>query len=250
MPLGQTDRTITFGGDVQVVNSLTDASAPLKAGRPLTLTDSPVLITGLPSDLVSQAEANAGKNFPWGGDYSSATSVNIQLGSPNINNGIIQVERGWTTPYKFDDGSTGALVSQPGKHDNQNIKFIVHPSFANLKTHEYYIRVTARRATPPKTPENYCKMDLVYEVADSQGRGPMRIAGRDTSGPDITTYQGESKGEEFVLSANTSAWQTHTWHLTDAAFAKMWDYDFAFLIDKSYPFVIGKVEVSTQPFGN
>jgi hypothetical protein len=93
-------------------------------------------------------------------------------------------------------------------------------------------------------------MDLVYKVANSRGQRLMRIAGRDTSGPDITTYQGESKGEEFVLSENTSQWQTHTWHLTDAAFAKMWDFDFSINPEQSVPFVVGKVEVSTQPFAN
>ena len=252
MPLGATDKTIAFSGDVLVVDPATNSTGPiLKAGQPLTLTDSPALIAGLPDDLVAQARANSARNFPWGGDYSTATSVGIQLGAPNVNNGIIQVERGWTTPYKFDEGSTGALVSPPGKHDNQNIKFMVHPSFANLITHDYYIRVTARRITPNKTPDSYCKMDLVYEVADSKGQGgPMRIAGRDTTGPEITAYKGEAKGEVFMLSENPSQWQTHTWHLTDAAFAKMWGYDFAFLIDQSDPFVIGKIEVSTRPFDN
>jgi len=250
MPHGGTDKTITFTGDVQIIDPVTNIGTPLKAGQPLALTDAAVLVSGLPADLVAQARANAAKNYPWGGDYSTASSVSIQLGSPNVNNGVIQVERSWTTPYKFDDGSTGALVSPPGKHDNQSIKFITHPSFANLKTSEYYIRVTARRATPPKGADSYCKMQLVYEVADSHGDGPMRIAGRDTSGRDITTYKGETKGEEFALSDDTTKWQTHTWHLTDAAFAKMWGYDFAFLIDKSDPFVIGKVEIGTRPFVN
>jgi len=249
MTRGETDKTISFTGDVQVVDAMTNAPTPLKAGDKLTLTDSPVLITGLPADLTAQAQANASKNYPWGGDYSSATTASIQLGAPNTNNGVIQVERGWTTPYKFDDGSTGALLSPPGQHDNQNIKFMLHPSFANLKTHDYYIRVTARRATPAKAPDSYCKLSLVYEVADSQGRGPMRMAGRDMTGPDVKTYKGETKGDEFSLKDNTE-WQTYTWHVTDACFAKMWGYDLAFLIDKSDPFVLGKVEVSTQPFAN
>jgi len=255
MPTGETE-AITFTGNVWVhemseaLPDFTRSVPPLTAGKPLTITDTPVLITGLPADLVAQAQANAAKNYPWGGDYSSADTVNVQLGEPNVNNGIIQVARDWTTPYKFDDGSTGALVSPPGKHDNQAIKFITHPSYANLKTHEYYIRVTARRKTPPVTPDSYCKLSLVYEVADSQGNGPMRMAGRDMSGPDVITYKGETKGEEFALSDDTSKWQTYTWHVTDAAFSKMWGYDFAFLIDKSDPFVIGKVEVSTKPFAN
>jgi hypothetical protein len=245
MPTGETDNTITFGGNVTVVEPKTGSSSPLGAGQTLALGDSPVIVTDLPADLAAQAQANGAKNFPWGGDFSNTSTVSIQLGDPNANNGITQVSRDWTKPYKFDDGSTGALVSPPGHHDNQNIKFYVHPSFANLKTQEYYLRVTARRIAPYKT----AKMSLVYEVANSRGGGPMRVAGRDTSVANDTDYKGGIEGETFALENNTK-WQTHTWHLTDAAFAKMWGYDFAFLTKDSDPFVIGKVEVSTKPFTN
>jgi hypothetical protein len=43
-------------------------------------------------------------------------------------------------------------------------------------------------------------------------------------------------------------WQTYTWHVTDACFAKMWGYDFRIRPEQSVPFVIGKVEVSTIAF--
>jgi hypothetical protein len=43
-------------------------------------------------------------------------------------------------------------------------------------------------------------------------------------------------------------WQTYTWHVTEACFAKMWGYDFSIRPEQSVPFVIGKVEVSTIPF--
>jgi len=248
MPLGETDKTISFSGEVKVTDPLTGSSTTFGAGKPLDLTDKPVLVANIPADIVAQAQVNAGKNFPWGGDYTGAKTVSIQLGDSNIDKGITQVNLDWTKPYKFADGSTGAVVSQPGKHDNQNIKFVIHPSFADIKTHDYYLRVTARRISPNKTPESYCKMDLVYEVADSKGQGgPMRIAGRVK--PELYQYEGEITGDEFALADDTAKWQTHTWHLTDASFSKMWGYDFAFLIDKSDPFVIGKVEVSTQPFG-
>lgn len=231
MPLGATDKTITFSGEVKVTDPSKNLSSTLAGNQPLPLTDKPVIVTSLPADLVTQAQANSTKNFPWGGDYTDAKTVNIQLGNPNTNNGIMQVERTWTKPYKFDDNSTGALVSPPAKHDSQNIKFIIHPSFANLKTHEFYIRVTARRISPPKAKN--CGMNLIYEVADSRG-----------SWPTTTTV------EWFGLSDDTTTWQTHTWHVTDAAFSKMWDYDIAFSIADSDPFVIGKVEVSTEPFAN
>ena len=74
-------------------------------------------------------------------------------------------------------------------------------------------------------------MNFGYEVADTKGQnGPMRHS-----------------GGWFSLPAD-AGWQTHTWHVTDACFAKMWGYDIAFRPEKSVPFVIGKVEVSTEAF--
>ncbi len=73
-------------------------------------------------------------------------------------------------------------------------------------------------------------MNLFYEVADSQGRTPYK-----------------NKGEWFGTSKN-EGWQTHTWHVTDAYFSRMWGYDISFRPELSVPFVIGKVEVSKVPF--
>lgn len=75
MPAGMTDNSITFTGDVRVIDSLNGGTAPLKAGEPLALTDKPVFIAGLPADLVTQAQANADKKFPWGGDYANVNTV-------------------------------------------------------------------------------------------------------------------------------------------------------------------------------
>jgi hypothetical protein len=73
-------------------------------------------------------------------------------------------------------------------------------------------------------------MNLFYEMADTQGRTPYKNTGR-----------------WFSLS-NENAWQTFTWHVTDACLAKMWGYDISFRPEQSQPFVIGKVEVSIAAF--
>lgn len=73
-------------------------------------------------------------------------------------------------------------------------------------------------------------MNLIYEAADSQGRTPYK-----------------NRGQWFGASKD-NGWQTYTWHLTDACFAKMWGYDFSIRPEQSVPFAIGKVEVSTVPF--
>ncbi len=42
-------------------------------------------------------------------------------------------------------------------------------------------------------------------------------------------------------------WQSHTWHVKDAALAKMWGFDVALRPERSAPLVIGKIEISTEP---
>ena len=219
MPAGMTDNTISFTGDVKVVDTLTNTSTSLKAGQTLALTNTPVLVVGLPNDLLTQAQANAARIFPWGGDYSKATSVSTQFGDPNGYGGVY----GPGGPiHKFDDGSVGVVVQ--GKIGS-SAGFSTHPSFAGILNREYYIRIAFRRLTAGNV-----GMNFKYEVADSQGKGPLRNNGGWYSvGPDL-------------------GWQTRTWHVTDAAFAKMWDFDFSVAPEQSVPFVIGKVEVSTQPF--
>jgi len=219
MPARLSDNTTTFSADVQVIDSLTGGTVTLKAGETLTLADTPLFITGLPVDLVEHAKSNAGKNFSWGGDYSAAKTVSIQLGSKTQNNGVFQL--GQTPIHQFEDGTSGALVE-----NNQIPPFYVHPSFAGIKTHDYYIRLTFKRIGAGNV-----GMNFAYEIADTKGQnGPMRNSGGwYSAGPEME-------------------WQTRTWHVTDACFAKMWGYDINFKPEKSVPFVIGKVEVSTERF--
>ncbi len=122
----------------------------------------------------------------------------------------------------FEDGSTGMVVQGDISHP---VSFYVHPSFASFHTREYYIRVTARRFSAGNV-----GMNLLYEVADSQGRGAYRNAEK---------WFGVNEGTD---------WQTSTWHVTDACFSKMWGYDIVVRPEESVPFAIGKIEVSTVPF--
>ena len=222
MPSGLTDQTISFTHDVQVTELSKSSTTTLKVGQPLALTDEPTLIEGVPTDLITHARANAGKNFPWGGDYSKAKSVSLQLGSSAPRQGIFPTGRIPSPTVTFPDGSTGIVVQGDIGH---GVSFYVHPSIATLQTRDYYVRVTARRFSPGNV-----GMNLIYEVADSQGRGAYTNAGK-----------------WFGANAGTD-WQTYTWHVTDACFSKMWGYDIVVRPEESVPFAIGKVEVSTVPF--
>lgn len=221
MPARLTDDSLRFASDVKVTDSPTGATSALKAGDALTLTDTPVFITSLPPDLLQQAKANAGKAFPWGGDFSAAKTVSIDLGSKPQSRGIFQLGQTPMPVHQFDDGSSGALVQ-----NNQIPPFYLHPSFASIKTRDYYIRLTLRRIGAGNV-----GMNFAYEIADTKGQnGPMRNSGGwYSAGPEM-------------------GWQTKSWHVTDASFAKMWGYDINFKPEKSVSFAISKVEVSTEPF--
>ena len=222
MPAGHADKTLSFPANVDVVDPLAGTTTRLEAGNPLSLTDSPVFVVGLPAHLLKEAQANASKNFPWGGDYSSAKIVSCRPGEAEGSQGVFQVSRASTPTVKFADGSTGILMRGDIGH---GANFFVHPSFANFQTREFYVRATVRRVAPGNA-----GMNLAYEVADSLGRGAYK-----------------NRGIWFGASADTG-WQTYTWHITDACLSKMWGFDISFRPEKSVPFVIGKVEVSTVPF--
>jgi hypothetical protein len=222
MPKGLTDKSLSFPGDVEVTDALGGATRALKANQSMELTDAPVFVVGLPSDLASRARANAGKPFPWGGDYADARTVSIQLGSGGASNGIFPVGRADRPVVTFADGTAGVLLEGDIAHP---ISFYVHPSFAKFQTTEYYVRATVRRVA-----DGNVGMNLIYEVADSQGRTPYANTGK---------WFGCSKD---------GGWQTYTWRVTDACFSRMWGYDFLIRPEQSIPFALGKVEVSTEPF--
>jgi hypothetical protein len=222
MPAGLRDKSLTSATDVEVTDAVSGTVTKIKADQPLELSDSPVLIAGLPDQLVKQAKANASKNFPWGGDYSTTKTVSCLPGSGEANTGIAHLRRDNYPTVKFADGTTGILVQGDITHP---VSFYVHPSFAKFQTKEYYVRATIRRVAAGNV-----GMNLIYETADGQGRSPYANTGK------------------WFGATKDNGWQTHTWHITDACFSKMWGYDITLRPEQSVPFVIGKVEVSTEPF--
>jgi len=215
MPAGETDASAKFKSAVDLVDPA-GAKTPLKPGQPIPLSETPVFVVGPPADVVKQATLT--KPFPWGGDYSAAKSVRLDYAVPaDPVQGLFP-----TAPlplHTFLDGSQGILVER-----NAPTNYYVHPSFADLSTSEYYVRITVRRTAPGGV-----GMNCIYEVADSQGRAAYK-----------------NRGEWFGLSPD-EGWQTHTWHLKDAGFSTMWGFDLGFRPEQSSTFVIGKVEVSTEP---
>jgi hypothetical protein len=222
MPAGMKDSSLVLPTDIEATDIVTGATKKVKGWQPFELTDTPLLIAGLPANVLTEAKANAAKNFPWGGDHTAAKTVACQPGSPDANSGISQLRRNDYPIVKFADGSTGILVQGDITHP---VSFYVHPSFAKLLTKEYSVRATVRRVAAGNV-----GMNLLYEVADSQGRSPYANTGK---------WGGTTKDD---------GWQTISWHVTDACFSKMWGNDITLRPELSVPFVIGKVEVSTEAF--
>jgi len=214
-PVGLKSQSISLPFKAEFVRLFADTPSDLKIGESLEFSDEPVFVLMESPELAKQAKANASQPFPWGGDYSNAKSV-------SNGDGIFQVRRTDCPTVQFADGSNGIVVQGDIRHP---VSFYVHPSFANFHTKEYYIRVTVRRFA-----EGNVGMNLIYQTADGQGRTPYANSGK---------WFGASK---------ENGWQTHTWHVTDACFTKMWGYDFTLRPEQSIPFVIGKIEVSTEPF--
>lgn len=222
MPKGRTFHFLNFATEVSVQSPLDGKKNSIKPGEKIALTDSPLLITGLPEKLLKQAEGNKALPFPWGGNYATAKSVTCTLGPTDERRGVFPTNRHQFPTVTFSDNSSGLLLQGDIGHP---ISFFVHPSFADIFTREYYVRVTVRRVSAGNV-----GMNLLYEVADSQGKSPYNNVG-----------QWFGVKEDF-------GWQTHTWHVKDACFAKVWGNDITIRAEQSVPFVLGKVEVSTEPF--
>lgn len=218
MPKGKTS-TAEFAEPVEVIDALDGTVTKLPADEFVSLSDRPVLVCGLPEQVLEIAKKNGETGFPWGGDFSHTTTVTGMPGSPDESRGIFQLSRDSTPVVKFADGTTGILC-----RGDQATTYFVHPTFAKFDTQEYYVRVTIRRVAPGNVGFN-----LNYEAADSRGQTPY-------------------KNREIWFGATpANEWQTFTWHVTDACFSKMWGYDIAFRPEQSVPFVIGKIEISTEP---
>ena len=90
--------------------------------------------------------------------------------------GVFLADRSDRPVVTFADGSSGVVLEGAINHP---IRFFVHPSFAGFRTREYYVRVTVRRVAPGNV-----GMNLLYEVADSQGRNPYaNTGGNDNPAP-------------------------------------------------------------------
>ena len=187
------DIDLTFDGDVRV-SALTGDDRLLPAGKPFRLTNTPVLIAGLPLALEAQARAQKTAPFPWGGDHGEAAVVTMQLRAANIENGVRQVQSDTTianaewrrTDFSRQDG------------EGHYVYFWVDPQFASIGKTTFEITAVARRIAPDKS----AGMTIDYE----SDKGYV--------------------GSEYRNIPEGNAWHEVSWTIPDANFVGAWGWHF------------------------
>jgi putative heme-binding domain-containing protein len=185
------------------LTDLAGKQSKLTAGQELVLTQAPVFVSELPSDLVKQAQANVGKPYPWGGDYANAKVVTCRLAATNTEDGLKQVNPKTTVivndlveSYRRPDFANPAL-----KNEGRYAYFRVDPQFVPFGTKDLEITIVAKRLAPDKE----AGMNLTYESAKG--------------------YRGA--GTWWTIPKDDK-WHENTWKVGDANFVGQWGWNFRF----------------------
>jgi hypothetical protein len=184
---------VSFKQHVRIVDPLTGGG--ISADK-LNLTMAPMLVLGVPDDLVAQAKTNMDKPLPWGGDYAQAESVSITMEGK-------QVEKGLHT--LSGDAVAGAVVAYGGSARAGNVPggnvFIVDPQFLSYDTVPIEITAVVRR----NEANDNAGFKLVYESTNG-----LKTAKRG-----------------WYTVPDNKQWHTVRWQIDDAQFVNYWGYNFA-----------------------
>jgi hypothetical protein len=201
----------TFGSDVRL-SSLTGEGTLLLAGKPLTLTTTPVLITGLPPAMVEKARSQKTTAYPWASDYSGAALATALLKAENVENGVKQVNSDTTAA---DARWRRTDFSRPD-NEGHYVYFWVDPQFATFGTRDLEITAVVRRMAPGKV----AGMSVDYE----SNRGYV--------------------GSDYRTIPEGDTWQEISWKVHDANFIGAWGWSFRLNgISSPNEFLIKEVKV-------
>ncbi|MBK1815326.1 beta-galactosidase [Luteolibacter yonseiensis] len=164
----------------------------------LTLTSAPVLVLGVPEDLLKQAASNKNKPLPWGGDYREEKSVSVTIGER-------QVEKGLHT--FAGDSVAQAVVAYGGPARSGNVPggnvFVVDPGFLSYTATPVPIEITA-----------------VVRRNEANDNAGFKLVYESTSGL-------KTAASGWYTVPDNEKWHTVKWQLDDARFVNYWGYNFA-----------------------
>lgn len=201
---GTTDN-IDFGQSVAIVDPLTGASTQANT---YTLTETPILVDSVPANLVTQAQQNLNKPFPWDGDYTDAKSISVNMGNTNTEKGLhTQSAASIAADIVLYGGSARA-----GNIPGGNV-FMVDPNFLSYTPAPIEITAVVRRdaANDP------VKLQLTYESS-----------------------KGDKKDADAYDIPDNTDWHEATWKIDDDEFVSMYGFNFRF---NSGKYVIQSVTV-------
>ncbi len=189
---GRTTDFLAFAQEVQIVDPLT---ARLSSARSCNLSSSPILVEGVPENLVSLAEKNKHRSFPWNGDYTGAKTVFVLMNRSVVAKGL-HPQQG--------DGLQADVVAYGGSARSGSVAggpvFIVDPNFLSYTAGAIKITAVVRR-----TPENRpAKLILEYE-----------------------STTGFKKFPAFDIP-DDKRWHVAHWKIDDAEFVSKWVLNFRF----------------------
>ena len=197
--------TVDFRKPVQIVDPLTGAAASSAAH---SLTIAPILVDGVPDELVRTAKANKSKPFVWGGDFTGAKSVSVTFGEKNVEKGLHTKSAETVASDVIAYGGGARAGTVPGGN-----VYMVDPNFLSYTTVPIEIRAAVRR----NEKNDPAKLTLTYE-----------------------STSGYKKAEPFEIPDNEK-WHSATWKIDDAQFVSQWAYNFTLNAGK---YVIQSVTVT------
>jgi hypothetical protein len=189
-PTGTHD-DIDFGGDANIIDPMTGAGGQASIW---TVTDEPIIASGIPAPLVAQAAANKAKPIPWGGDYSHAQSVSVTYGTTNVEKGLHTQSAASVAADVLAYGGGSRAGGVPGGN-----VFMVDPNFLAYTPTPIEIKIVVRR----NANNDNAGFKLVYEST--------------------TGY----KNLGWYTVPDNTAWHTVTYRITDDEFVSMWGYNFS-----------------------
>ncbi len=195
-PVNSTDN-FDFGQSVGILNPV---NGTLTQAATCILSNAPILVIGLPSNIVAQAVANQDQPVPWGGNYSGVSAVSASMGSPNIERGLHQL---------YPDSSSTAVTAYGGpardcsKGSAQT--FTLDPSFLSYTHASIRISAVVRKISATNNPG----FNLKYESATGR------------------------KGIGWNSVPGSDQWYTLSWTITDDEFVGNWGYHFSFDSDST-----------------
>ena len=194
-PRGAADH-VKFGLTVQIVNPLTGDTNNADS---YDLTIAPILVLGVPANLVAQAQANRNQPFLWDGDYTAAKAVSVTMGEKNVEKGLHTMSGNAVAEAVVAYGGSARAGNVPGGN-----VFIVDPGFLSYTTTPIEITAVVRR----------------NEANDNAG---FNLSYESTSG-----LKG---GPSWYTVPDNREWHTVTWKIDDAQFVNFWGFNFSFNSD-------------------